>query len=605
MSRVTPLLAIGLLGGWSPLIAQSVPPATQSAFSERLIVTATLEPEPVDRLAATVDVVDADEIAARQATSALELLRTLPGVAAAQSGSPGKVASLFVRGAGSAATLVLLDGVPLNDPVLGAFDWSAVESAGLDRIEVVRGPYSALWGSGAMGGVVQLLTRRAARPFAELRAEGGSRGARRGELSGAYAPGSVALDLAAALWRQRGELDNDSFDGDVWRLRVDWRRGGGRLGALVRDGDATIGVPFDYAGLPSPGREQRSGSRLLALPFDWTDGRWQLEGNFARHETDLDLEDPADPFAASVTETRRDTARAVASRRFEPPFWIGAGLEHERESATTGGAFGPGLEDAHQSTDALFAQAAWSGSRFRIELGVRRDDTSAFGAATSTRGGVVFALGGGVRLRASWGESFRAPSLGDLYYPFFGNPELRPERGESGELGLDLAGRRWSAGAVAFENDFEDLIQFDLVRGLPFNIGRARTRGLEATLARRGRTLDLRANATWLDAVDLDRDAPLPRRPRAQASLVTLWRDERWTAAATARWVGAREDVGRVELDPYSALDLALSWREDESALLRPYLRIENALDRDYEEVAGFPAAGRRWVLGVRFGGGA
>jgi len=205
MSRITPLLAIGLLGGWSPLIAQSAPPASQPAFAGRVVVTATLEPEPVDRLAATVDVVDAEEIAAREATSALELLRTLPGVAAAQSGSPGKVASLFVRGAGSAATLVLLDGVPLNDPVLGAFDWSAVESAGLARVEVVRGPYSALWGSGAMGGVVQLLTRRDATPFAALRAEGGSRAARRGRRarsrttpSTATRGGCAATGVAAA-----------------------------------------------------------------------------------------------------------------------------------------------------------------------------------------------------------------------------------------------------------------------------------------------------------------------------------------------------------------------------------------------------------------------
>jgi len=362
-------------------------------------------------------------------------------------------------------------------------------------------------------------------------------------------------------------------------------------------------VPFDYFGQPSPAREQRSGSRLLALPFDWTDGEWQLEGNLARHETDLDLEDANDPFALSATETRRDAARAVASRRFGSPLWVGAGFEHERESASTGGAFGPGLEDARQSTGALFAQSAWSGERVRVELGVRRDDTSAFGGATSTRGGLVVALGGGARLRASWGESFRAPSLGDLYYPYFGNPDLEPERGESAELGLDFGGRRWSAGAVAFENRFDDLIQFDLVRGLPFNIGRARARGAETTLARRTRALDLRASATWLDAVDLDSGAPLPRRPRSQASVVALWRPETWTLSGTLRWVGRREDVGGFVLDPYAALDLALGWSA--SSRLHPYLRIENALDREYEEVAGFPAAGRRWVVGMRLRSGA
>jgi len=138
-------IAVGLLGGWGPLVAQ---PSTPT-FSSSLVVTASLEPQAEDQVAATVDVVDASEIERRQAELVLDLLRELPGLAVAQSGSPGKVASLFTRGTSSAQTRVLLDGISLNDPVLGAFDWSTLATEGLERIEVARGPFSALWGSGS------------------------------------------------------------------------------------------------------------------------------------------------------------------------------------------------------------------------------------------------------------------------------------------------------------------------------------------------------------------------------------------------------------------------------------------------------------------------
>src|SRR5690606_10857149 len=132
------------------------------AFAADIVVTAELDPEQADRVRATVDFIDAAEIERRQAGLALDLLRTVPGLAVTQTGSPGKVASLFLRGGSGAQTLVLLDGVVLNDPALAAFDASTTSTEGLDRIEIVRGPYSALFGSGAIGGVVQLVTREPA-----------------------------------------------------------------------------------------------------------------------------------------------------------------------------------------------------------------------------------------------------------------------------------------------------------------------------------------------------------------------------------------------------------------------------------------------------------
>jgi len=602
MHRIAVLAAAGLLGGWSSLAAQSSAPSAPAAssFADVVVVTATLEPETVEEVSATVDVIGRAEIERRAATTVLDLLRTVPGLSVAQSGSPGKVASLFTRGASSAQTLVLYDGVPLNDPVLGAFDWSAPSVEGIERIEVVRGPYSALWGSSAMGGVVHLVGRAAGpAPAGDLHAEVGSHDAARGGAALTSPLGPLALDAAGSLWTGEGELANDFFDGGELRARVSGRLAEGvRLGLLVRATEARIGLPFDFAGAPSPEREQESSSRLVALPLDVVAGAWQLDARASFYETDLELADPHDPFAASATETERLGVRAVARRALGDDAWLAGGVEHGRESAKSSSAFGPGLDGDRRETDAAFAQGSWAHGPVRFDLGVRHDATDGFGDATSAKAGAVVALGDGARLRASWGQSFRAPSLGDLYFPFFGNPELESERGESWELALEAERGALTGTVTGFVNDYDDLIQFDLARGLPFNIGRARARGVEARLAGvRGR-LRAGAGASWLDAEDRVTGAPLPRRPELAGHLHLAWSAAHWQAVATWRHVGEREDVGAVELDPYSVLDLALQVPLGDR--WQPYLRIDNALDRDYQEVVGFPAPGRAFALGVR-----
>ena len=600
------LAAAGLLGGWSPILAQSppsppAPTASSPTYEATLVVTATLEPEPAAEIAATVEVIESEEIELRQSELVLDLLRTLPGLSVTQSGSPGKVASLFTRGTSSAHTLVLLDGVVLNDPVLGGFDWATPAPEGLERVEVVRGPYSALWGSSAVGGVVQLVTRAPATSIWDVRLEGGSHDYLRAGVSAAAPLGPLAFDLSGHLRRGEGELDNDFFDGEQAHLRADWRPHDGlRVGLLGRAADARIGLPFDFFGAPSPRREQASESELVALPVDWTRGDWRFEGLLARTDSELELSDPDDAFAASTNLAEREQARALVAWNSSSAFWIAGGVERERQTASTASAFGPGLEEARQTTDAAFAQAAWSGERTRLEAGVRYDDHSAFGSETSARGGVVVSLGERARLRASYGESFRAPSLGDLYFPFFGNPELRPERGESVELGVEAELGISRLRLTGFRNDLDDLIQFDPVLFLPFNIGRARTEGVEASLESRADRWRARLDGTWLDTEDRDTGAPLPRRPEWSASGLAFWTEESWDAGATVRYVGEREDLGRAPLASYTTVELAGSWRA--LGWLAPYARVENALDRAYEEAVGFPAPGRTWVVGVALG---
>mgnify|MGYP001325976282 FL=1 len=231
------------------------------------------------------------EAEARQAVSVHELLAALPGLTLVQSGSPGKAVSLLARGTNSNQTLVLVDGVRLNEPLLGGFDWAFAMPEEIARVESVRGPFSVLYGSAAIGGVVQLLTRH--EPGATLRLEGGERSYRRAGLATGFVRGALSGALSGA-WREgEGELPNDGFDGGAGRLRLDWQaRPGLTAGLAGRWQEAEIGLPFDFFGVPATERRQESELRHLALPVSWQTRTLTVSGSAARVEQEVILADP-------------------------------------------------------------------------------------------------------------------------------------------------------------------------------------------------------------------------------------------------------------------------------------------------------------------------
>ncbi|MEO8275965.1 MAG: TonB-dependent receptor, partial [Thermoanaerobaculia bacterium] len=590
-----------LLGGVTAAVPQSPTP-----FTDSITVTATAAPEEVSKVPVTVDVIPAAEIAAQQADLAIDVLRNLPGLDVVQSGSRGKVASVFMRGTNSTHTLVLWNGIELNDPYLGGFDWSNLSTDGVERIEVVRGPFSALYGSNAVGGVVQLVTRHGARgagarapgDLGQARLEGGSHDLARAGASAGWNLGGLAVDLAGHLRRGKGEVDNDFFDSDEASLGLDGALGdSARLGALIRWGRSNIGVPFNFASEPSPHREQAYDSTSVAVPFSWSASAWHLDAQVAHTTTGLELTDRDDEFAANTADAKRDQARVVVRGEVGKQLELTGGGEWDRQEADTASAFGPGVVERRQRTWAAFGQASWSSGPLRIDAGLRRDDNDAFGAETSAKAGLGWAFSESWRLRASYGEAFRAPSLADLYYPGFSNPDLEPERTRSSEIAVDGGTGPFQASLALFENRLENLIEFDFVTFVPQNIGRARARGVEGSLAARFGIFDARLVATHLDAKDLETEAPLLRRADESATLTLFIRPGAFTAGVVTRYVGARIDFGDVDLDPFTTVDLSGAWRIDPR--WEPFARVENVFDEKYEEAAGFPAPGLDFRVGI------
>jgi len=609
MRRILLILSAGLLGGGWPAGAQAPVPVPVPVFQDDVVVTASADAEVRDDVPATVTVIDGREIAARQSRDLADLLNTVPGLAVVQAGSPGQQTSLFSRGTNSNQTLLLWNGIPLNDPFFGGANWQFVPLDGVERVEVARGPFSALYGSDAVGGVVQVITgtrQGGTRQGGTVDVEGGDHAYKRGGLAAGFDLGRARLDLTGHVRRGDGQFANDSFDSEEGVARVLFPVGAGSsLGLLVRADDSQTGIPFS-GDTPTPQRRIAWQEREVAVPFRSEQGPWAVEAQVSRTDFDSAFRDRQDTsgFGTSDTSSQALHGRAVASWHASGDLRLSFGAEAQRLEVTNRSGSFTNLDGAHQRTWAAFGQAGWGAGPLHLELGLRRDDNDVYGGQTSLRTGAVVKLGEDTRLRASYGEAFRAPTLGDLFFPGSGNPDLKPERGASWEAGLEHAAGGWRFAVTGFQNRLRNLIDFDFATFRSVNVGRAQTRGVEAEVGVRKGIVTATLDGTWMDPKDLDTGLELLRRPKRSAHLALTARPGRWTLNAVTRWIGERADFDPVTfartVNPsYARLDLAAKWRARD--WLSPYARVENVADEKYSAALGFPSPGRTVIGGLAF----
>jgi vitamin B12 transporter len=582
------------------VLAQAPPPVSDS-----VVVTATLTPEEERELGSATTVITREWIEASGARNVAEVLRQVPGLDVARQGSDGSLVSAFLRGANSPHVLVLMDGARLNSPYFSGYDFSVLTTENVERIEIVRGPFSALYGSDAIGGVIHVFTRPAGAGFSgRAQLEGGGDGQRRGSV---YASGGAGSFGAA------GSYSHDETDGE--RRNSDWKQDAGSLrlegtwgdrlrvaleGSLV---DADVGVPGPV-GRESPRARQTSREERLQLPISFR----PLDG----HDATLLL-------ARVASERTYDDPDAGFESRSSPTTWqarLSDSFRAGRHELTTFGSwerwqvddrsnFGVALDDDRSTLWGAGVQDSVSlGGGAVVTAGLRYDHHSDFGRAWSPRGTLAWVdPNAHWKLRLSGGSAFRAPSVGELFYPFGGNPDLRPERVTSWEAGVEryLAGGRVEVSV--FWNEFRNLIVYDFAMNSNENVGRARTRGVEVAWRQRVTDrVEVDAAYTWLDAEDRVTGEDLLRRPRHRASMSAAWHaTPRLTVSPRALFVGRRLDADPVtgrheDLPSYVRLDLFARY---DLGRIAPYARLENATDKSYEEVDGYPAPGLRWSAGV------
>lgn len=603
-----PVAVLAVLSTPPILSAAPAEPAAsgRTEFEEEIVVSASVvEEEPRD-LAATSHVIDAEEIEARGQTLVEELLASVPGVHVVTLGFAGQQTSVFVRGTESDHVLVLWNGVPLNDPFFGGFNWAFLPTEGVERIEVVPGPFSALYGSDAAGGVVQVVTDP--EPGVRLDLEVGEHESVRGALAASARFDALDAEVTGHLRRGEGRFANEFFDSDelTTRLHRNWRD---RLdvGLVARWNDSETGVPF-AGGRATPERRIEWRELQASVPVRLTGRRWEAEALLSGIDYDSRFSDPLDPsgLTGSETDSSARRARIAASRHLDGEGWVAIGADWERLEASNRSSFGVTLDGDRQRTTAVFSQLHLEGRRWSAEAGLRHDDNDVYGGHTSPRLGFVWSPTTSSRLRASYGQAFRAPSLGELFFPGSGNPELEPESSESyeigGEIAFDVGDDRVATELTLFRTELDELIDFDFATFRNVNLGRAETEGAELAVRYESDLASARLAASRIEATNLDTGEPLLRRPEEQAHLVVSVRPGELVLAAAVSHVGSRPDIDPATFErrtnpSYTTADLNLRWRRSDH--LVPYVRIENVSDERYEEALGFPAPGRRTALGA------
>lgn len=580
---------------------------------ETVVVTATSLPDDETEVGAATTVIDRARIEAFGATSVLDLLRLVPGVDVLRSGEDGALTSLFLRGSNSTQALVLVDGVRANSPYFSGYDFSALTTDNVERVEVVRGPFSSLYGSDAVGGVVQIFTRGATvAPAGTGAFEAGGSGWRSAAMFASSGAGPLSATATYRDVASDGSRTNSDWKQRNGSLRLEGAGPGSLRGAIelsVMDGES--GVP-GAVGAESPRARGSFREERIAVPVSFSP--W--EGHeatvlLARVRSAPTYRNPDDPFFGSS-----DTDARTLQARFADSWTVGshrlaAFASWEEWTVSAGGSSETFLDGARTRTWGAGIQDSFAlGGGWHSTAGLRVDRHGEFGGAISPRLSVLrLSRDRKWKLRASAGSAFRAPSVGELYYPFVGNADLDRERSRSYEAGIE----RYVAGGRAelslFWNDFRDLIVYDFAASRNENVGRARTRGAEAALRRPlGRRTEVDLGYTYLTAEDRTSGERLVRRPRHRAYVATAIRPlPALLATVRASFVGRRPDRDGVTFAPVTSpshlrVDLHASW---DARRLRPFVRVDNVTDRRYEEADGFPASGIRFSAGVELRVGA
>lgn len=626
---------------------------------ERLVVTATRTEAPSGQLGSSVSVISADEIQNRHSVTLTELLRGVPGLLPTQLGAPGALTTLFVRGAESDHNRVFIDGVPVNEPG-GLFNFANLTPLNLNRIEVVRGPQSALYGSDALGSVVQLFTRRGQaetrRPHAAFALEGGKHATLHATASLSGEVGAVDYSAGVARFLTDNEFSNSAFRNTSVSANFGLRPSQRASLRLILHGDfGTAGTPNQVAFRPPDAGEffrRREGVTSVVFRHE-VSARWgqRLAYGYTRSRQrtrDLVVDPPFIPqfedrvapvpfydfLGDFLNDTRRHRLNYQSDYAFSPTQIFTVAFECERERGRLGDVFYPPFVVAHRTNlGYVFQHQALLFGRLYLTGGVRVEDNGSFGTEATPRLSVAYFLRrvgerlGATKLKFNFGTGIKEPQFVESFSPspfYRGNPELQPERVRSFELGV--AQRFWhDRGKLEinwFDNRFRDLIAFQIVdfltfAGSFFNLARTKAKGAEVVLELvPGRGLRGTASYTFLDSLVTQGVAFDPvfvsgqrlfRRPKHAGSLTLLWDWRRFNLTTSAVFVGSRVDsdfllLGLTRNRGYSKWDFAASYRPRRVGGERVtyYVLVENLLNRHYMEVLGFPALKLNVRAGVR-----
>ena len=607
----TVLLASAAL--WASAAAQTASEGDETPI-DTIVVTGTRIEQTTAEAGSTVRVIDALEIEARGFSHALDAIAGAPGVTVNQNGAFGGFATVRIRGASSDQTLVLIDGVSVNDASSpgGGFDFARLDTENIERIEILSGPQSTLWGTDAIGGVVSITTKRPSEGLTgDAFAQAGSFGTFRGgaSISSAGAVGDFRLaatqlgtngiSLADA---RNGNVEDDGFDSRTLSAQGGlYLPAGARIDASVLRNDAR--TEFDSFAFGAQGNiadgdelnetEERSAHLSLTAPL--LDGRFENLLLVGRSEIDRrNLSDGIPGFAA---EGERTLFRYQGTLIIDPRNTLAVGAEREESTAKLN----------QSSLNGLFALYELRPfGALTLTGGLRSDDHDRFGSETTARFAAAWQAAPNVTLRGTWGQGFKAPTIFQTTFFCCGaaapNEDLQPERSEGADIGVEWRSSRGrgKAGITFFQQDTVDLIDFSFAVGGYRNISEVESSGVEVS-AEWNLTGSLAVSADYAYIKALEGDgAPRLRVPRHSGDLMlSLDPAGGFSSTILLRFNGRENIQGGNTLDEWTRVDI--NARYALSNALEVYGRIENLLDAQYQQVLGYGTPGRSGSVGARW----
>jgi vitamin B12 transporter len=604
----------------------ALPPAfaaSQPLTLDKQLVTATRTAQTAEQSLAAVTVIDRAQIERSQAQSLPELLRQVPGVSLSNSGGPGKSTALYMRGSNSNHVLVLIDGIKVGSVTSGGAALQDLPVDLVERIEVVRGPRSSLYGSEAIGGVIQIFTRKGggdgAKPFFSAGygthdSYSGSAGVTGGSERGWYSLGLSGLDTDGINVKQPGaggyENDADGYRSLSGTLSAGYRFDNG----LELDGNLLqVKSHSDYDQVNSKrtagfsanadGVQRAVGARARFAPLD----AWLVTLQAGRGEDKADHYQDGDFY--SRFDSRRDSLSWQNDLRVADGHSLTLGADYQRDEVNGSTTYALDNRDNHGA----FAQYLGEHGRHDWQLSLRRDDDEQFGRHDTGNIAWGYALSEALRLTVSYGTAFKAPTFNQLYYPGFGNPDLQAEESQSLELGL--AGKHawghWAANA--YRSEIDNLIATVRVNGISQaqGVDQARIRGLELLVGSELFGWQWRANYTLMDAENRSQRSSrggipyygkdLNRRP---SQLFNLDIDRAIGAFSVGASLHAQNSTyddleNQSELAGFATLDLRGEYRLTPEWRLQT--RVANLLDADYQTAEGFNQPGQAVYFTVRY----
>jgi vitamin B12 transporter len=592
---------------------------------EPLVVTATRTETPSLQVGSSITVLTAEDIAQRRLYSVADALRVVPGLDVVETGGPGKQTSVFLRGANSGQTLVLIDWVEMNDPssANSAFDFANLTVDNIERIEILRGAASSVYGSDAIGGVIHIITKKGAgKPRLQVNGDGGGYDTFRvlGDVAGGDERLNYSLSASHRETRSFSAADR-------------------RFGAHERDGYRNTTVSSRVAGKPTENLELGWTLRyvdaftkldnydfLLRRPVDDPNFIGNTGELYTRGFASLNLFDRLWEQSAGIAYTRVDRQNINRENSGDPfPFdsgYLGEKLKGNwlntlRLHPTNTLSFGVDDEEDRMTIlePSQFTRGYNTLGYFledQIALGemsfttanVRHDSNNFVGGRTTWRVSQTWILPvTRTRLKGNYGTGFKVPALAQLYDPLFntGNPDLRPEESRNWDVGVEqpLWDSRAQVGIVYFDNRFTDLIQFDFTRFRVENVSQATAKGVETYMEMRpAEGLDLRGTYTYMQTIDGETGRALFQRARNKGSFDANYRfGEGINLHANVLMVGERLSTGNRTVPGYVILNLAASYSPSRTFSL--WARVDNVLNQWYEEVYGYGTTGAAAYGGI------